>query len=118
MSGLCQGLNQHKQQYPSLSLSSLDYNCVHLTLTLTLPLPLSPPHSPLSCTHKDGKTNLKCRRCGESAFYFHGLINKQKSKEFACFRQNLVMLHQAINKSFCKILKYYLSGRDLNIYQI
>ena len=61
---------------------------------------------------------IPCWRCGKSAFYFHGLINKQKSKEFACFRQDLVLLHQAINKSFCEILKYYLSGRDLNVYQI
>lgn len=32
---------------------------------------LSPSHHPppVSCTHKESRTNLKCRRCGKSAFY-------------------------------------------------
>lgn len=114
-----------------MSRSESTQTAITIAFSFVLRLQLRPPNPnpyppsptlttllPLSCTHKDRKTNLKCRRCGESAFYFHGLMNKQKSKEFACFRQNLVMLHQAINKSFCKILKYYFSGRDLNIYQI
>lgn len=43
------------------------------------------PPPPLSNRHEEGEINHKCRRCGKSAFYLHGPMNKQKSKQFACF---------------------------------
>lgn len=85
------------------------------TIALTSPGSLSPSHHPppppLSNRHKEGEINHKCRRCGKSAFYLHGPMNKQKSKQFACF-QSVVMLHQTIIKL------YFEPGVLLNIHVI
>ena len=87
--------------------------------TIALPPPGSlspshdhpPPPSPSFPTGVKVKLTIKCRRCGKSAFYLHGPMNKQKSKQFACF-QLVVMLHQTIIKL------YFEPGVLLNIHVI
>ena len=73
--------------------------------------PLTTPPPPFPIGIKKVKLTIKCRRCGESAFYLHGPMNKQKSKQFACF-QLVVMLHQTIIKL------YFEPGVLLNIHVI